>query len=165
MFKKVKKMKKVKQIEKIVLFLIFFYEEFFVVPAKKILSFFKKILIYNKILDFFSKNFLLLIIFIVLIGFIAEINAFIGSFLILKKNFVLGIFFYSLKLLMLIPVIDLFKRNKKKILRIKVFKFLYFYYINFKHLPIFRKIRKMKRKIRKKMKIFLKRLEKKKKNR
>ena len=106
----------------------------------------------------------MLIIFIILTGIIAEINAFIGSFLILKGDVILGVFFYLLKLLMLIPVIDLFKRNKKIILKIKIFKILYFYYIKFEHLPIFQKVRKIKRKMKEKIKNFLKRLDKKKKN-
>ena len=130
---------KKEQIKEIIFFLIFLYEEFFIVPAKKILSFLKGKLVYNKVLNFFSRNFFLLVIFIILTGIIAETNAFIGSFLILKGHVILGVFFYLLKLLMLIPVIDLFKRNKKIILKIKIFKILYFYYIKFEHLPIFKK--------------------------
>ena len=139
-------MERIKQIIKnILLFILFLYEELFIIPAKKILNYFRRISLYDKIIKLVSYNLITLIFFLFFLGFIAETSAMIGGFFLVKKHFILGISFYMIKIILLVPIVDVFKYNKKRLLKIKLIRILYFYYIKFENLKFFRKLRKIKK--------------------
>ena len=136
--------KKLNIFEFILFTIIYLYEELFLIPAKKFLKIIKKIDIYNKILKFFSRNLILNFAFIIIMLIIAETSAIAAGYFFVHKYLFLGILFYSIKVLLFIPIVDLFKKNKKNLLKIKVIKIFYYYFLLFKRLPIFYKIKYIK---------------------
>jgi len=132
----------------ILAFSLFVYEEFFLVPAKKLLNKFKQVVFYDKIIDFFSKSIYLNFTFILVIGTLAESSALFAGYLIAHKLFVVGVLFYLLKIILFVPVIDLFKRNKTELLKFKIIRVPYYYYLLFKRLEIWQKVKEIKEKLK-----------------
>lgn len=100
-----------------------------------------------------NNRYYLLLIFI--IPFVLmEILATIGVFLTAKGLVILGVIFYSLKLLLTVPVVIIFNSSKKKLLSFYLIRISYFGIIKIKRNEIFRNT---KRKIRI-LKLYLKEL-------
>ena len=136
------------RIETIIVFLLYLYEELFLTPAKKLLKQIKKIIFYDKIIDFFAQNIYLNLLFVVFVAVLAESSATIASLFIIKGFIFIGILFYLVKVILFIPVIDLFNRNKKELLKFNIIRIPYYYYIKFKRLEIWKKVKQMKKRIK-----------------
>ena len=144
---------KIIQIKKILEYLFFFlyfiFEEVVIKSAKKLLSFIKSFHFYEKIMRFVEEgnDFILLFSFVFIVA-IAEISSTIGLFLIAKGFIVLGIIFYVLKIIIYIPSIDIFKRNKERLLKYKIIQIGVFLYEKIENNPLFlefkRKIKEFK---------------------
>ena len=135
-------------------YLLFFvyliFEQLVINIAKKLLNFIRKFNVYERFITYICQNndFILMSSFL-LIGVIAEASATLAVFL-LAKNFVkLGILFYILKIIIYIPAVDIFKRNKKRLLRYKIIRVVFYWYL----LIIKSKIYKTLKKIIKKYKV------------
>ena len=94
-----------------------------------------------------SNDFVLLFSFVFIVV-LAESFATIGVFLIAKGFIILGIIFYVLKIIIYIPSIDIFKRNKERLLKYKIIQIGAFLYEKIENNPLFlefkRKIKEFK---------------------
>ena len=88
-----------------------------------------------------SNDFILLFSFVFIV-FLAETSATIGVFLAAKGFVVLGIIFYVLKIIIYIPSIDIFSRNKERLLKYKIIQFGVFLYEKIEKNPLFLEIKK-----------------------
>lgn len=97
-----------------------------------------------------SNDLLLLSSFVFLI-LLAEFVSTFALFLFAKGFFLSGIFFYVLKIIIYIPGIDIFKRNKQRLLKYKIVKFGMLIYEKIENHPLFieikRRIKDFKEKI------------------
>ena len=139
----------------LIAFILYLYEELFLIPAKKLLKQIKKIVFYDKIIDFFAQNIYLNLLFILIVVGLAETSAITAGFFIVKGFVFIGVLFYLLKVILLIPVIDLFNRNKEELLKFKVIKVSYYYYLKFKRLEIWKKVKQIKKELKEKIKLLL----------
>jgi hypothetical protein len=129
---------------KYILFIIYFiFEEFVIKVAKRLLAFIRKFKIYDKFIDLISQSndFFLLASFIILAG-VAESSATFAVFLTAKGFVVLGILFYIVKIIIFIPAIDIFKHNKKRLLKYTVIRTLYYWYLLITASQIYRNIKR-----------------------
>ena len=94
-----------------------------------------------------SNDFILLFSFVFIV-FLAEISATIGVFLLAKGFVVLGIIFYILKIIIYIPSIDIFRRNKDRLLKYKIIQFGVFLYEKIEKNPLFLEIKKRFKKLK-----------------
>ncbi len=137
---------KIKQIKKFLEYLFFFFyflfEEIVIKSAKKLLAFIKSFDLYEKIMLYIQKSndFILLFSFIFIV-LLAEISSTFGLFLLAKGLLIPGIFFYILKIVIYIPSIDIFKRNKDRLLKYKIIQFGVFLYEKIEQNPIFLKFK------------------------
>jgi len=144
---------KIKQIKKFLEYLFFFlyfiFEEVVIKSAKKLLSFIKSFHFYEKIMRFIEEgnDFILLFSFVFIVA-VAEISSTIGLFLLAKGFIVLGIIFYILKIIIYIPSIDIFRRNRQRLLKYKIIQIGTFLYEKIENNPLFlefkRKIKEFK---------------------
>ena len=144
---------KIKQIKKFLeyffFFLYFIFEEVVIKSAKRLLYFIKSFHFYEKIMSFIEEgnDFILLFSFVFIVV-LAESFATIGVFLLAKGFIVLGIVFYVLKIIIYIPSIDIFRRNKERLLKYKIIQIGAFLYEKIENNPIFlgikRKIKEFK---------------------
>jgi len=128
-------------LKKMLIFLFILYEEIFLYPAKKLLKLVSKYINYEKWIFRISQNFFYSLIFIIILTVIAELAAVFAGILILKGIW-LGSLLYFVKIVTFIPLVDLFKHNKKKLLKIEQIRIIYFYYLILQRLPLLRNVRK-----------------------
>jgi len=128
--------------------IIYLYEEIFLYFAKKCLKYIKNFKIYENIILYFSKNIYLNLIFLILTLFIAESFAIFAGYLFVKKYYIIGLLFYGFKILLFIPIVELFEKNKQNLLKYKIIKIPYYYFLKIKKLPIFYKLKKIKKKFK-----------------
>ena len=95
-----------------------------------------------------SNDFILLFSFVFIV-FLAETSATIGVFLAAKGFVILGIIFYILKIIIYIPSIDIFKRNKNRLLKYKIIQFGVFLYEKIEKNPLFLEIKKRVKELKK----------------
>ncbi len=88
-----------------------------------------------------SNDFILLFSFVFIVV-LAETLATIGVFLAAKGFIVLGIFFYILKIIVYIPSIDIFKRNKERLLKYKIIQIGLFIYEKIENNPLFLELKR-----------------------
>ena len=131
-------------IKYVFLFILFLYEELFLIPATKILNKIKTKINYQKIIEAISQNYFTMLLFLVISLILAEISAILAGFLIIKGYWIGGLL-YIVKILIFVPLVDIFKHNKKKLLKIKIIKTLYYYYLLFLRLDFIKKIKKLKK--------------------
>jgi hypothetical protein len=77
-----------------------------------------------------------------LIATIADICATFAIFLVAKGFVALGILFYILKIIIYIPAVDIFKRNKKRLLKYKIIRVVFYWYLLIIKSEIYRTIKK-----------------------
>ncbi len=146
--------KKLQIIIKYILFIIYFiFEEFVIKMAKRLLVFIRKFDIYEKFTNYInrSNDFILLGSFLLIAG-IAEASATFAVFLSVKGFVKLGIFFYILKIVIYIPTVDIFKHNKKRLLKYRIIKTIYYWYLLIIDSMTYKKIKRVFQEIRKKIK-------------
>ncbi len=119
------------------------FEEVVIKSAKTLLNFIKSFHFYEKTMLYIEKSndFILLFSFVFIIT-LAETISTIALFLLAKGFFISGIFFYVLKIIIYIPAIDIFKRNKQRLIKYKIVKFGIFIYEKIEKHPLFIEIRK-----------------------
>ena len=138
-----------KFLEYLFFFLYFIFEEIVIKSAKRLLSFIKSFHFYEKIMRFVEEgnDFILLFSFVFIVV-MAEISASIGVFLAAKGYVLTGMAFYVLKIIIYIPSIDIFKRNKERLLKYKIIQIGAFLYEKIENNPLFlefkRKIKEFK---------------------
>jgi len=138
---------KIKQIKKFLEYLFFFlyfiFEEIVIKSAKKLLLFIKSFDLYEKIMLYIqeSNDFILLFSFVFIV-LLAEISSTLGLFLLAKGFLISGIFFYILKIVIYIPSIDIFKRNKNRLLKYKIIQIGLFIYEKIEKNPLFLELKK-----------------------
>jgi len=150
--------KKFQTIIKYILFIIYFiFEEIIIKTAKRLLQFIRKFSFYDEFIEFITKSndFILLISFL-FIATLAETSATFAVFLMAKGFFVLGVVFYILKIIIYIPTIDIFKHNKKRLLKYRIIKTFYYWYLFILKSQIYRNIKKFIKDIKEKIKLFFK---------
>ncbi len=97
-----------------------------------------------------SNDFILLFSFVFIV-ILAETSATVGVFLFAKGFLISGIFFYILKIVIYIPSIDIFKRNKERLLKYKIIRFGAFLYEKIEKNPLFLKLKKKFRLLKEKI--------------
>ena len=88
-----------------------------------------------------SNDFILLVSFVSIV-FLAETSATIGVFFAAKGYMIIGTLFYILKIIIYIPSIDIFRRNKERLLKYKIIQFGVFLYKKIEKNPLFLEIKK-----------------------
>lgn len=147
---------KFKTLIKYILFIIYFiFEEFVIKMAKRLLIFIRKFNIYDKFIDIInhSNDFVLLGSFLIIAG-IAEASATFAVFLSVRGFVKLGIFFYILKIIIYIPTVDIFKHNKKRLLRYSIIRTIYYWYLIIIGSQIYRNLKKLFKKFKERIKAF-----------
>jgi len=147
---------KLQTLIKYILFIIYFiFEEFVIKMAKRLLVFIRKFNIYEKFIDKInhSNDFILLSSFLIIAG-IAEASATFAVFLSVKGFVNLGIFFYILKIIIYIPTVDIFKHNKKRLLRYSIIRTLFYWYLIIISSQIYRNIKRIFKDIKRNLKAF-----------
>ncbi len=86
------------------------------------------------------NDFILLSAFVFIV-ILAEITSTLALFLFTKGFLILGIFFYILKIIIYIPSIDIFRRNKERLLKYKIIKLGVFLYEKIENNPFFIEIK------------------------
>jgi len=149
-------LEKLQTIIKYILFIIYFiFEEFVIKMAKRLLTFIRQFDIYGKFIDFINRsNDLILLSSFLFIAGIAETSATFAVFLSVRGFVKLGIFFYILKIIIYIPTVDIFKHNKKRLLKYRIIKTLYYWYLLIISSKIYRNIKKVFKDIKEKIKAF-----------
>ena len=152
---------KLQTIIQYILFVIYFiFEEIVIKSAKKLLQFIRKFNFYDEFIAFVTKSndFVLLTSFL-FIATLAETSATFAVFLTAKGFVALGIFFYMLKIIIYIPTIDIFKHNKKRLLKYYVIKTFYYWYLLILKSKIYRNVKKIIKNIKEKIKNFFRPLK------
>jgi len=90
-----------------------------------------------------------------LIGAIAEASATFAVFLLAKDFIKLGILFYILKIIIYIPAVDIFKRNKKRLLKYKIIKVVFYWYLLIIKSEIYKTLKKIIKKYKAEISRFL----------
>ena len=141
---------------KYILFIIYFiFEEFVIKMAKRLLIFIRQFDIYSKFIDFINRsNDLVLLSSFLLIAGIAEASATFAVFLSVRGFVKLGIFFYILKIVIYIPTVDIFKHNKRRLLKYRIIRTFYYWYLLIIGSKIYRNIKKVFKDIKEKIKAF-----------
>jgi len=88
-----------------------------------------------------GNDFILLFSFVFIVV-MAEISASIGVFLAAKGYVLAGVVFYVLKIIIYIPSIDIFRRNKKRLLKYKIIQIGAFLYEKIENNPLFLEIKR-----------------------
>ena len=88
-----------------------------------------------------SNDFILLFSFVFIV-LLAEIISTFALFLFAKGFIISGAFFYILKIIIYIPSIDIFRRNKERLLKYKIIQFGVFLYEKIEKNPLFLEIKK-----------------------
>jgi len=149
--------KKLRIALKYLLFFIYLiFEQLVINIAKKLLSFIRKFNIYEKFINYIcqSNDFVLMSSFL-LIGAIAEASATFAVFLLAKDFVKLGILFYILKIIIYIPAVDIFKRNKKRLLKYKIIRVVFYWYLLIIKSEIYKTLKKIIKKYKVEISRFL----------
>jgi len=147
---------KLETLIKYILFIVYFiFEEFVIKIAKRLLKVIRKFNIYDRFIDIISRSndFVLLSSFLIIAG-IAEASATFAVFLSVRGFVYLGIFFYILKIIIFIPTVDIFKHNKKRLLRYSIIRTLFYWYLIIKSSQIYRNIKRIFKEIKRNLKAF-----------
>jgi len=114
----------------IVFIIYYIFEEFVINIAKKSLSFIQRFRIYESFIEYInrSSDAMLLFSFFV-IALLAEASAIFAGYLTVHGFVALGIGFYILKIVIFIPTVDIFKHNKKRLLKYSAIRTAYYWYI------------------------------------
>ena len=128
-------------VKKFLIFLFILYEEIFLYPAKNLLKLLSKYVNYEKFILKISQNFFYSLVFIVFLAVIAESSAILAGILVLKGIWP-GALLYFVKVAAFVPLVDLFKHNKEKLLKIKQIRTIYFYYLVLQRHYLIRSIRR-----------------------
>ena len=91
--------------------------------------------------------------FLIIAG-IAETSATFAVFLSVRGFVKLGIFFYILKIVIYIPTVDIFKHNKKRLLKYRIIRTFYYWYLLIIGSKIYRNIKKVFKDTKEKIKEF-----------
>jgi len=136
--------KKLRILLKYILFFIYLvFEQLVINIAKKLLLFIRKFNVYERFINYIcnANDFILLSSFL-LIAAIAEISATFAVFLGAKGFIKLGFLFYILKIIIYIPTVDIFKHNKKRLLKYKIIRVVFYWYLLIIKSEIYRTIKK-----------------------
>jgi hypothetical protein len=131
------------------------FEQLVINIAKKLLLFIRRFNVYERFINYIcnSNDFVLLSSFL-LIAIIADICATFAIFLVAKGLVVLGILFYILKILIYIPAVDIFKRNKKRLLKYKIIRVVFYWYLLIIKSETYRTVKKALKQFKNRIKTF-----------
>ncbi|GAX88280.1 conserved hypothetical protein [Lebetimonas natsushimae] len=108
-------------------------------------------------MEFIEKsNDLILMLSFVCIVILAETSATFGVFLTAKGHIILGGLFYIFKIIIYIPSVDIFRRNKNRLMKYKIIQFGYFLYEKIEKNPVFISLREKFRIFKEKVVFFIK---------
>ncbi len=107
-----------------------------------------------------SNDFILLFSFVCIV-ILAETSATIGVFLAARGYVITGAVFYILKIIIYIPSIDIFRRNKKRLIKYKIIQIGLFIYEKIEKNPLFSELKKKFRLLKEKILLAFKECKKK----